>query len=291
MNSYPRVLVGTVTHDGQGYAFDRFITALKNIDYPNYDIIVVDTSETDDYYEKLKQIEGIRVEKGIWTILYSARLSNALNMLRKHIVYGGDYYDYLFSIDSDVIVPPDILTKLVKHSKQLAGAPVPIGFHKTGIPCVLRSTMMQREKTGGMRLDYMTWEELGDKPTKVLATGLGCLLIHREVLKNVQFKNIVVLRWAPDVAFLIECVAKGFEFWCDPTIKVEHLQRRENWENVVARQSKQIEGRFKEIIDNSDKLNKVEGSLKEIKGKLSSALPEPRKQYDLVEEGKRYQIW
>ena len=289
MNSYPKVLVGTVTHDGQEYAFDRFITALKDIDYPNFDIIVVDTSENEDYYEKLKQVEGIRVEKCIWTIQYTSRLSNGLNMLRKHLIYGGDQYDYLFSIDSDVIVPPDILTKLVNQKKELIGAPVPIGFHEVGIPCVLKSTNAIREAKGGIRLDYMTWEEIGDKPIKVIASGLGCLLIHREILKNVQFKNIVVLQWAPDVVFLIECVAKGFEFWCDPTIKVEHLQRRENWENVVARQNNLIEGRFQKIIDGSDKVNKVEGSLKEIKGKLS--IPEARKEYDLVEEGRRYQIW
>lgn len=283
-----RILIGTVTHEDHEYVLDRFISALKEIDYPDYDILLVDTSEGWDYYDKLDKIPDIKVYRGGYNLIPEKRIANGLNILRKHVLDGG--YSHLFSIDSDIIVDPDILKRLVERDKELVGPPVAVG----NMPCVFRSFKQIKIKDG-YSIDYMPWSELGSEFRKVPATGLGCLLIRRNILKLVKFKFRIVPQWAPDVIFLTECAAKGFEFWCDPTIKVEHQHRGGNWEKVRGKQSKQIESRLKEIkriaLKHKDKSKENESSFDLMRVKLDKSKIEAPKVYDMLERGKKMGVW
>ena len=59
----PRVLCCCPTYFGKDYIFDRYIDRVKSFTYPNYDILIVDTSKDDSYFEKLKTY-NINVLKG-----------------------------------------------------------------------------------------------------------------------------------------------------------------------------------------------------------------------------------
>ena len=288
MENFPSVLIGTVTSKRHDYVFDRFISSLKEIDYPNFEILVVVTDKDDDYYNQLKKTKGISVCKAQYRILKFSRLANAKNILR-NVVLGlmdSRSYDYLFHVDSDVIVPKDALTKLIFHKKKMVGAPVPIGDKKdpNRVPCVLKNFKRNMDGT----INYYLMEELGDELIKVPGCGVGCLLIHRSVLQNVYFKNAKCLDWADDITFLAECHAKGYDSWCDPTIVVEHDNVR--WEEVVNQEVDELKCRFDEIKDKLNNCKKLKGSLKEITPRLSG-LPEVVNEYDIIEKGVQYKIW
>ena len=59
----PKVLVGCPTSFHKEYALKEYADAVKSLDYNNYDILLVDNSQDNDYYKKIKQI-GLNVIKG-----------------------------------------------------------------------------------------------------------------------------------------------------------------------------------------------------------------------------------
>ena len=55
MNSQPRILVGCPTADVKDYCLEKYIKAVKSLTYPNYDVLIVDNSEDNNYLEKIKK--------------------------------------------------------------------------------------------------------------------------------------------------------------------------------------------------------------------------------------------
>jgi cellulose synthase/poly-beta-1,6-N-acetylglucosamine synthase-like glycosyltransferase len=55
-----KVLVACPIFEGMRYCFNEFIESVKKIDYPSFDILVVDNSRKKDFYEKLKEVGGIK---------------------------------------------------------------------------------------------------------------------------------------------------------------------------------------------------------------------------------------
>ena len=55
---YPRILIGCPTSYHKEYCLERYITGLKNIQYPNFDILLVDNSDNDEYYKKITKTFG-----------------------------------------------------------------------------------------------------------------------------------------------------------------------------------------------------------------------------------------
>jgi len=114
MNS-PKILVGCPTSFHKEYALEQYTKAVKALTYSNFDILLVDNSENDTYFEKIKAL-GLPVIKGPYFNSARDRIVASRNLLRENVLRG---YDYFFSLEQDVLPPPDILEKLLQHQKQL----------------------------------------------------------------------------------------------------------------------------------------------------------------------------
>ena len=44
VTTYPKILVACPTFDGKIYCLDRWVDAVRKIDYPNYSMLLVDNS-------------------------------------------------------------------------------------------------------------------------------------------------------------------------------------------------------------------------------------------------------
>ena len=59
----PRILVGCPTSEHKKYAIKEYLEGIKNLSYENIHLVLVDNSENDEYYNKLKKL-GVSVIKG-----------------------------------------------------------------------------------------------------------------------------------------------------------------------------------------------------------------------------------
>jgi len=117
-NKMRKILIATPTYNGVEYCFQEFLVHLKNIDYEDFDILIMDNSRTKKFFRKIKKIQGIKVihdetkeEKNMY------RLISSRNKIIEYAIKKG--YDYLLMMDSDVMVPPDILKKLLHNEKDI----------------------------------------------------------------------------------------------------------------------------------------------------------------------------
>jgi len=116
------------------------------------------------------------------------------------------------------------LERLLKHNKKLITA---VYFANNVIPSSQTSELIPLvyklidENTLDMR--SLNEAELWKNPglMEVVSAGLGCVLIHKDILEKVKFryeKNTFDDRW-----FFIDCYNKKIKVFADTSIKCKHL--------------------------------------------------------------------
>lgn len=138
-------------------------------------------------------------------------------------------FDYLFFLDSDVVAPPDTVTRLIK-----TGHPIVSGVYCRRSPPQGLPVM----QAGG---DWV--RELPDKGKdpiiEVDVVGAGCLLIHRSILENLppQRRHKPWFDWRADMAgipdsppplsedfaFCLHARAHGHRIMVDTSIRCKHI--------------------------------------------------------------------
>jgi len=218
----PKILIGCPTSDLYDYCSKDYINRIRNLIYPNYDILLVDNSETKDNSHKLKKL-NIPVIRIDYSKNVRVRLVNSRNKLREIALKNN--YDYLLMTDYDTIPPKDVIEKLLGHNKKIVSAVYFnwIFFNKKKLftPVLLISNDY---KTGTAR--YMDEREIEQyvhkKPglIKVKGCGFGCVLIHRSILQKIKF------RWeskTDDIDFCIDVFKNDFKIFADTSIICKHL--------------------------------------------------------------------
>ena len=95
-------------------------------------------------------------------------------------------YDYFFSLEQDVIPPKDVIESLLKHNKKIisglyfAQNKLTTGEYKY-IPLLWGFVEGKKDGTIKKRtlLDNEIWQP---QLLKVIVAGLGCILIHKDIL-------------------------------------------------------------------------------------------------------------
>ena len=125
---FPRVLIGTPVYSGKYYITPAWVGSVKNISYPNFDIVVIDNSKNRNKSfmnifskNKIKVLKSKNFENPIKTVTI------ARQKLYDYAVNGG--YDYLLSIEQDILVPKSIIKDLLFHKNLIVGATYPVSAY------------------------------------------------------------------------------------------------------------------------------------------------------------------
>ncbi len=113
-----QILTAAPVHEAKDYAMERWLRAVAKLDYQS-DLLLVDNSPGTKYVKKLReycQKNKIKKFKIIHLELPSEinkeeRLGEAREAIRQEVLKNN--YDAWFSLECDIIVPPDTLRKLV----------------------------------------------------------------------------------------------------------------------------------------------------------------------------------
>ena len=225
-----KVLVGCPTSFHKGYCINEYAEAIKNLSYDNYDILLVENSEDNEYYKKIKQL-NIPVIKGPYFESARDRIVASRNILKEKAIQS---YDYLLSLEQDVIPPKDIIERMLSHNKKvISGIYFNRNVFEDGIKLI---PLAYVEIPGNEELPSMRTlnenELLSNKLIKIISCGLGCILIHKDALKKITFryeKNSFDDRW-----FCIDLYKNNIELYCDTSIKCKHfiLNRPFQWKDI-----------------------------------------------------------
>lgn len=240
-----KILIASPIYEGMEYCLSKFINKLKEIDYPNFDIVFFDNSRTKEFYQKIKNIPGINV-------IYDDTSENR-NMFRvissrnKIIEFAAnENYDYLLMMDCDVMVPKNILKDLLAHKKEVISGIYFNCFLKTGKEKILpvcwkkitgkeipiyRKAYPQISNINWISRQLTTKEiDTGDL-FEVSVPSNGCCLLSRKAFTSGArygilpiHRNLIKTKSVTDEIKFFKQLRDNYNFkiYCDSSIKCGH---------------------------------------------------------------------
>ena len=170
---------------------------------------------TGDRYEKA-------VNDHIWTTDNLDKMPRLRNACIQRVLSAG--YDYLFSIDTDLILQPETLVTLLESDKDIVSE-----IFWTNGWC----NAWLWDQSSGMLAEWTT-----PGLYQVGMTG-ACTLMKAEVFKaGVDYSPLPNIRkalWGEDRWFCIRAACHGFELWVDSHYPAEHLFTDEHYKNFMRR--------------------------------------------------------
>lgn len=198
------------------------------------------TSETGDKLKKIliaiptsknieadtfKSIYDLIVPEGYETHyqhFYGYNVDQVRNLIAEWIVKGT--YDYLLSVDYDIILPNDTLVKLLSHDKDIVSGIYRQRKHDQQI-----IEIFEKNEFGGY--NHIDYDKIKDKGlVKVGACGFGCVLIKKQVMVDIGYPQFVYHSalnhsntFSEDLDFCRKAELKNFEIYADTSILCEHI--------------------------------------------------------------------
>ena len=112
-----KILIGTPIHECKDYSIPRWLVSLKELDWPDKHILLVDNSIGTSYADDLRLTTGYRtLHIDVDTGDPEERVGIAEEKIREIILNEG--YDYWFAWDCDILLPSYALKELVKFCEE-----------------------------------------------------------------------------------------------------------------------------------------------------------------------------
>ena len=231
---YPKVLIFTPIYDAKDYALPEFLKHSKKVSYPNCNHIFIDNSKGVKYHKKLIDmgLDAYHIKRGNNS---REALARAQNFARKKALE--EDYDYIFSLESDIMIPPNIIQLLMRYGKDVISGLYMIGDKKKNflVPCITLPEWNTDLNSWGTRLlkpeEFKDYLHKGIK--QVQAAGMGCCLIHKNAYKNTTFTYDPRFTAHSDVYFFNRMFERHIPVFVDTDILCRHDNSL--WEDVKDR--------------------------------------------------------
>lgn len=180
---------------------------------------------TNKYVETqtMKSIYDLIVPEGYITELQFFH-GYVIDEVRNLIAEWAKQYDYLLAVDSDIIVPPDALVKMLGADKDII-----TGMYIQRIPQTHTLEIYKDLSNGGVtNIDIS--ELSADEIVEIAACGFGCILIKGEVFRTIEYPHFVYRsaienrqRVTEDIYFCSNARKHGFSIYVDTSLKCQHV--------------------------------------------------------------------
>lgn len=175
--------------------------------------------------ETFKSIYDLQIPEGYevdFQYFYGYQIDQVRNLIADWIVKGP--YDYLFSVDSDIVLPSDCLIKMLAHDKDIVSGVYIQRFHHKQTPELYRINA-----SGGLTNIEIN-DLAGNGLIPIDGCGFGCVLIKKHVFSVIDYPHFVYHSAidhrntvSEDVDFCIKVRQKGFKMFADVSIICKHI--------------------------------------------------------------------
>ena len=221
MSQLPRVAGVVLNYNGKDVTLET-LSSLVKIDYPHFDLLVVDNGSTDGSWEVIAeaypQVEQIKVED-------NRGISWGLNDgLRRALERG---YDYVLAMNNDIEAHPQMLRELVAamEADPSIGAAAPKTYYHGdrerlwSAGGILRFKESVTRERGMNELDHGQYDKSGE-----VDYVNGCaILMRRETLEKVGLWDPVYYLGAEDADWCVRAKQAGYRCWYVHTALLWHM--------------------------------------------------------------------
>lgn len=224
INHFPRVLVCAPTSKIKDYCFKDWIANVKSFSYPNFDVFLADNTRNDKKYHKMFSKYGIksRYIKNDGSRAIQHYVAESHQQCRRYFL--SNNYEYMLHLETDIFPPFNIIEHLMMQELDVMAALYHIGTGNES------SLMIQTEEKHGIihqmanseNLEFADINFANGRVKKVFNAGLGCVLLKRQVLKDVEFRWPEGSAVFPDSIFAADLRMVGYHTYLDTSIYCEH---------------------------------------------------------------------
>lgn len=198
------------------------LESLQKINYPNYDVVVVDNHSTSDDVKIIKEKFGDFV-KEIIVSEDNLGFSGGNNLGIQYSLNDGA--DFILLLNNDTTVEPDFLGKLldVFSRNENVGISAPqINYFDT--PKIVWTVGGKVSKIRGSGFAYSDKNESEiDKNEKEVTFASGCcLLIKKEVFEKIGYLDEKFFLYVEDTDFCFRTSKAGYKIIVSPNSKIYH---------------------------------------------------------------------
>lgn len=216
-----KILTAVLAHDGRINTIEKTLDSVSDIE--NVEIFCYDTEE--------KCIQKAKDRKIILNILKRPDIDNE-KLLSKEIIIGAglsedgvmyisflrntaiqkandDNFDYLFFVDSDIIIPKNAIEKLLEINSDISFG----WYFNKRLPCV------NLRLYGPITIDEVM---LSGEFIDVLHGGGSGMLINKRIINNFRF-DLYNGHNGESAPFCKKVIANGFKVMANPKVYFEHI--------------------------------------------------------------------
>ncbi|RLD60933.1 MAG: hypothetical protein DRJ01_08870 [Bacteroidetes bacterium] len=234
----PKVLLACPTSNIKLYCQKDWFDWISKLDYPNYDILIVENSKTPENSELIKSYNIPNL-----TVLYVGAefkdrdkynlreiMTFCTNLIFKYFLNRN--YDYWLSLESDVFPPKETIQHLIALNKSVAGLPY---FHGGADE---PPRLISHDITLNFSMPKTSLETFGIANGDLMRPyqcGIGCTLFKRHVVKDIgllEYRDTVGGEF-PD-AFILDKIYQDFNYlpFIDSRFYCLHLNNEGNWRKL-----------------------------------------------------------
>jgi hypothetical protein len=224
-----KVLIASPTADVKDYCFDKWIQNIRNFTYENSSLFVCDNSITREYYSEIKKrydylgdfFNVARVTPPLHMELsYKSLLAKSHDKCRLFALEND--FDYLLHLETDIFPPIDVIERLLDSNKKVVGAMYHIELGNKSKLMIQQIEDFGNELRESYNLDEADINFVDGDVKKVFSCGLGCVLIHRSVLKEIEFRYEEGSPVHPDSFYFADLDSKHIPVYVDTSIYCKH---------------------------------------------------------------------
>ena len=227
----PKITIGSIVRD-RAWILPEYLKAIYNLDYPKekIDLHFIINDSTDGSEHQLRKFtfkHRKEYNKGrVTTMNFDAEADLRVNRADKEIYKNlailrnklldyalvHNHSDYLFSIDTDIIVRSGTLKKLIAHNKDIVAA---LGKNSKR---TFNAGYLAPNNINS--INHLTLAPKGLR--KVDWTGAVCLYKTSLLQRGLQFSNNSL---GEDIGLALNAKALGVKMWVDGTEVLEHRMK------------------------------------------------------------------
>lgn len=229
-----KILIGTVTYKGKDYCRKEFVKRVKEILTRHSTLLDMATIKFGNIKISKNNIEVTNIERFTDMLKGNSRerITTGYNIILDYFLEGD--YDYLLTLESDIIPPPQIIDLLLRHNEKICSATYMIGFKRDRVPCIYTGKKFKRkigDKYKSFLENFNAKELDGTLIHAKGGCGLGCCLIHRSVFDKVKrFRHEEA---HCDTYFHKDAQKLGFKSMVDTGIICKHYGTAEDWQEAI----------------------------------------------------------
>lgn len=225
------ILIGSLVRD-RGWILPRFLKGIYELNFDKKNISLYFL--VNDSIDKSKEVlEGFKYcfgdkyrniiieEKNLGTQI-DKRIGDrkpiykVLAELRNNLLDKGKNYDFLFSVDSDIILYPEDLNNLVAANKDIVS-----GIINNGSPQIFN--LMTVKLNSGYPVHYKNWQDEKEDVFEIDVTG-AVILISKEVCSNIAYEYH---ERGEDLGFCKNAQSRGYRIYAHKKVTPLHIMNKE----------------------------------------------------------------